>query len=421
MIFIWTIVVSVISLASEINEYGFAPVVDRYQLSAIAGIIICVGILTIMLRQLQTKQIIKKVLNGSQLLSIFIGTSVGIALFLTLKIFNFPFSLPYGSLSGFTAGLTLCKLKNGAKRIKIKEVFVVGFLTYFIVLLLLTSSRIVFLFPFLGSENQILLFISYTGTGVLGAALWGTLSSLAGYLIPKVERRFILASILALGIAFFFAQITTQIVGDYLLGATQAYQMLKTSLQLFSLEGFVREIPSIIGKGVILACFLSIFQRKSVLKKINKHVNLSELSLSIKFLMASIPFSIKILIGYGILGSLISPLYRINTSNWSGIYLPWGLVSILVLAGTFLLAWSFLKKPTTEKGILLFGFTIASDQAISLLFLGLSSHEGLLYVMGILVQIFFVIITSSWIYWDKLRKESGKPLRFRSTFFNVKD
>jgi len=407
LIIIWTITVSVVAFISEARKYGLDPT-NPYQTLAVGGAVISFGILVAIIRKWQTKELIKKMLNGNQLFSVLIGVCVGIASFLTLGVLGRPFSLPYSLFSGFTAGFVLYKLKGGLDKTWLKDAFVVGFLAHMILETLLQLPSILRIFSLLGGfESQFLNFLLFTGTLVLEAILWGTVSSIAGHLILKVNRRIIFVGVIALGTAIALAQIITQVTGNLLFSSSQYYAESQSIAPFFSLIGILRAAPVIIAQGIVWTCFLTIFQRGDALQKIKLHVNPDRLLLSIRFLVGSLPLSIKILAGYGILSVLGPLLYNVfSTSTSYEIYPLYLIISALVLGATFLTTWAFLKNPSTEKGIFLFGFTIASIYAILLLLLGYGGFSGLLfrglgYVTPILEQLLFSSLIVSWIYLER--------------------
>jgi hypothetical protein len=360
---------------------------------AIVGLAIGVVILAMTIRQWQTKELFKAGMKKSRLFSVIVGSGIGIALFLSLRRSNCPFSLPSSLLSGFAAGLTLYKLRGGMKTFWVKDSLIVGFAACFIMSVLSSLPQI-----FVISENfgwaQFILLLWITGGAALGAVLWGTVSSIAGHLIPIIKRRLILFGAIALVLASFLAMVLTQITAGPLLGVSPPNVVAEQLL--FSLERTVYDIPAIVVQGVILTCFLSIFLRREILKKINIRKNL-----------VSLPLAIKILMGYGIIAGIALVFYIGVTSNMLTVYPPYGLVSVLVLVGAFLVGLLFLRRPSTVKGFLLFGFIIASIQAVWLLFViplyGFSSvWIGLTNVKALLLYMFFSFFMVLWIRVEKM-------------------
>lgn len=405
---IWLITVSVTSFFLEVS--GPAFITNMFKTLAVVGVAVGAVILATTIHRWQTKELVRAILKRNRLFSVIVGVGVSVALTLSLRRLDYPFSLPSGLLSGFAAGFTLYKLRSGIRKTWVRDSVIVGFTTYFIISLLFRLSTI-----FL-SENfgwaQFVFILVILGEDTLAAILWGTVSSIAGHLISSVKRRLILFGVIALGVASFLSPVLTQITAEPLFGASVPF---RAESWVFSLEGMEREISSIVVQGIILTCFLSIFQRKEILKKIDFHKNL-----------ASLPLGIKILVAYGIFTWLAFAFY-VCFSGTLGIYPQYGIISVLVLAGTFLTFWTFLRKPSTGKGFLLFGFILASIQAILLLFVvpfyGTNyTWMGLANVKALLVPIFFSILMILWLHIEKMRvKWAGfafvAALIVSSTFF----
>jgi hypothetical protein len=389
---IWVIAVSIASFILEVGS-ELPLITNTYKTMAVVGLAIGAVILAMTVRQWQTKELFKKEMKKSRLFSVIVGSGIGIALFLSLRGLNSPLSLPYSLLSGFAAGFTLYKLRGGIRKDWIKDSVIVGFATCFVMSILLVLP-----FIFATSENfglvQFINLLWITGGSALGAVLWGTVSSIAGHLISSIKRRLILFGAIALVLTSFLAIVLTKITAGPLLGVSPSGSVAEQSF--FSLEGMVYNIPAAAIEGVIVTCFLSIFLRRGILKKINPRKNL-----------ASLPLAIKILIGYGIIAWFALVFYIGMTSNMLTVYPPYGLVSILVLVGAFLVGLLFLKKPSTVKGFLLFGFIIASAQAVWLLFVipfyGFSNvWIGLINIEALLLYIFFSFFMVLWIRIEKM-------------------
>jgi MFS family permease len=249
----------------------------------------------------------------------------------------------------------------------------------------------------LGWANFVFL-LGILGGAALGAILWGTISSTAGYSIISTKQRFMLFGVIARGLAVLLASVVTIVASGPLLGVTLPNGMERLLFPFVSsFESMARDIPAVVSLGIILTCFLSIFQQREILKKINIRRNL-----------ASLPLAIKILIGYGIFTWLAAAFYQGVTTGTLEVYPQYGLVSVLVLTGAFLACFAFLRKPAPEKGFLLIGFIIASIGAVSLLFaVPLYGRDslwvGIANVNSLLVPIFFSIFMISWLHRKEIK------------------
>lgn len=380
----------VVSAASSVLNVEF-------KMLAIAGVGIGAILLATTMHQVRAKELIKEMISRIRLLSSVIGVGIGIALFLSLAIFSFPFGLPCASVSSFVAGFAYYKMKGNARETWIQDLLVTGFATYLMVSILLrVDSTIRMLGIGVSSSMLIMVFLIITARQTLAAFLGGTISSVAGYLVSSVDRKMISFGAVALFASTLISYTIIHLVAE------PVFRIPDSSGVPISVESMILLVPSTLVYGAIITCFLSIFQRNDLLRKMDFRATIGSISLGLKRLIILLPLGIKILVGCGILVWLAINFLTVASPMFT-FYPERAIFLIIVLAGTGFISLTFLNEPSTERGFLLFGFIMATTCAVpfSLEF----SPSSLLY--NVSWSLIYLLFSFFMVLWYCYREKIG--------------
>lgn len=389
---IWLILISVGTFVANVG----------FNMLAIMGTEIGVLIFAISFSRLQ-KGLIGEIVKMDRLLSAIVGVGVGLASFQTMALFNLPFSLPTVSLSGFVAGFTFYNLTCGTlEKTGLINVIIVGFGTVLVVNVITSLDFIIRVYSFAFGNEFALIFTSLLAlpSAALPAILVGSISSIAGFLVTKLNRKIISAGILAFAASTSIAVLAAQYIFGPVFGINYLAGMG------FSIELIISLIPFFLAYGTIVTCFLTIFQNKDLLDKFNFRENLGSIWRGVNWFIDVLPRWTKILVGCGILiwvGSIIIT----STSNAFVFVSIYGIFSAAIIAGAVVISLSFFKNPTTEKGIFLFGFVLAAINAFSF-FTAASSiyttpYTLEFYIRAIVSYLLFSLFMFLWFSSEKIR------------------